>query len=159
MFFSLGCSKRYLLHEVGQWSYSVVVCVCVFPHCVTLLYTGTKSCCAIMLTEAHLTPCRHANTHSHMHTHTGIHTNVRYIPTTTRRAAHIHTAQGAEGYSNSIFSFPNALSKGTDLSFFPLALNMHVSQPFMWALSCVLCKKSWGYFLILAAHQFFIFIS
>lgn len=44
------------------------VCVCVFPCCATLLYTGTKSCCAIMLSEAHPTPCRHTNTLSHLHT-------------------------------------------------------------------------------------------
>lgn len=70
-------------------------------------------------------------THTHTYTHTGTHTHVRYIPTYTSPAAHIHTAQGAEGYRNSVFGFPDALSKGTDLSRFHLALNMHVSWPFM----------------------------
>lgn len=68
-----------------------------------------------MLSEAHLT---HADTHKSPYL-------AWCIPTYTLCAAHIHTAQGEEGYSKSIFSFPSALSKGTDLSCFLLALNMH----------------------------------
>lgn len=47
------------------------------------------------------------------------------MPTYTLGVNHIPTAQGEEGYSKSTFSFPSALSIGTDLSCFLLALNMH----------------------------------
>lgn len=47
------------------------------------------------------------------------------MPAYTLCVAYIHTAQGEEGYSKSIFSFPSALSIRTDLSCFLLALNMH----------------------------------
>lgn len=129
------------------------VCAC-FPTVLLSFYTGTKSCCAIMLTEAHPTPCRHTNTHSRIHTHTGARTRTAYT-----YAPHTFTQPKEQRVIVTVFSVvPSAPRKGTDLSSFPLALNMHASQPFMWVLSCVLCEKSRGYFLTLAAHQFFIFI-
>lgn len=161
MFFSLWFSKKNLSHKHEQWLYCAemqsYMWVCVF-----LLRNSPLHGNGLLL-------CNHAYwnppnplqicTHPHICTHTGMIYTYLQTHTHTYRADHVHTAQGTGGYSKSIFSFPSALRAGTDPSCFPLALNMHVSQPFMWAtLSCVLCKKSWGYFLILAAHQFFISI-